>query len=225
MYDKSKESGESSKREVSGIMEMPEASLVWFGDENSRPFYIGPGTQPEISPRMDSLLNNFLRLKNMDTKMFTSLIQGKLMPKSAIAPTPPPASATTTGGTAVASSSLTVPAGIDPETLKQAALLQQMKTSFGSTACLQAMMLLMSNESGTNNTGGSGGSVLPTGTAAAASPSPTAMMEMMMKMKSEQQQTSQPQLHPQQQQTPAPTYDTNSPEYREWYQKYYGHLQ
>ena len=56
------------------VPELPSASLVWLGDEDSRPVYHGQATRPTITPRMDSQLWEFVQKKKMDQKMFRALV-------------------------------------------------------------------------------------------------------------------------------------------------------
>ena len=63
------------KRECeSGIMDVPRASLMWIGDESSRPKYHGLSHLPEVSQMMNNHLSQFLKKKLMDEKMFQSLV-------------------------------------------------------------------------------------------------------------------------------------------------------
>ena len=115
--------------------DIQKASLVWLGDEESRPVYIGQGSRPNITPKMDSVLWDFVKTKNMDQKMFRALVEGRLPPK-------PPTSTDKVQAIGPDGSSIC----LDKDTLQQAALLSKMKSSFGPAACIQAMMMLMANK-------------------------------------------------------------------------------
>ena len=53
---------------------LPRASLLWLGDEDSRPVYHGQATRPTITPKMDAQLWDFVQKKKMDQKMFRALV-------------------------------------------------------------------------------------------------------------------------------------------------------
>lgn len=124
------------KSDQESVHDLPKASLVWLGQEDARPNYLGQGSTPVITAKMDSLLWQHVRSKNMDEKMFRALVEGRLPPKQKDADVASTSSSSTT-------TSDGIPLSLDKETLAQAALLQQMKTQFGSKACLQAMMVLL----------------------------------------------------------------------------------
>jgi len=127
--------------------DLQRASLVWLGGEKSRPTYMGQGSRPNITPDMDSALWEFVKSKGMDQKMFRALVEGRLGPK------PQASAGLDVGGNAAVRAVGPDGAAIslDQETLQQAALLKQMKESFGSGACLQAMMMLMANSNKSTN--------------------------------------------------------------------------
>ena len=52
----------------------PEASLVWLGNVDDRPVYVGRSTQVNITPNMDSSLWSFVASKKMDEKMFRAMV-------------------------------------------------------------------------------------------------------------------------------------------------------
>ena len=70
----------------------------------------------------------------MDEKMFRALVEGRLPPKEKKPKSKVVAEVEAPDGTKVQ---------VDDEVLTQAALLQQMKTKFGSDALMKAMMLLV----------------------------------------------------------------------------------
>ena len=59
---------------VGGVPNLPCASLVWLGDEDSRPMYHGQATRPTITPKMDAQLWEFVQRKSMDQRMFRALV-------------------------------------------------------------------------------------------------------------------------------------------------------
>ena len=65
---------EKSRMLVGGALVLPRASLLWLGDEDSRPHYHGQATRPTITPKMDAQLWEFVQKKNMDQKMFRALV-------------------------------------------------------------------------------------------------------------------------------------------------------
>ena len=65
---------EKSRALVGGAIVLPRASLLWLGDDDSRPSYHGPATRPTITPKMDAQLWEFVQKKNMDQKMFRALV-------------------------------------------------------------------------------------------------------------------------------------------------------
>ena len=120
------------KDEQAGL-DVPKASLLWLGDQNSRPKYLGQSTKALINAEMDEALWKFVKEKKMDEKMFRALVEGRLPPKqkprkNIITEVEAP------DGTKVQ---------VDDEVLTQAALLKQMKDKFGSDALMKAMMLLV----------------------------------------------------------------------------------
>jgi len=50
------------------------AVLVWLGDPDDRPCYVGISHRPHVTAKMDSSLWTFARAKNMDEKMFRALV-------------------------------------------------------------------------------------------------------------------------------------------------------
>ena len=65
---------EKSRALVGGALVLPRASLLWLGDEDSRPVYHGQATRPTITPKMDAQLWDFVQKKKMDQKMFRALV-------------------------------------------------------------------------------------------------------------------------------------------------------
>ena len=55
--------------------DLQRAAIAWLGDEESRPYYIGQGSWPAITPKMDSMLWEYVKTKNMDQKMFRALVR------------------------------------------------------------------------------------------------------------------------------------------------------
>ena len=114
--------------------ELPSVSLAWIGDSEDRPLYLGAASRSRITPKMDSELWTFVKSKGMDEKMFRAMVEGRLPPKHK-------PEEEEKSELSEASSSETVATlgdiAIDKETLAQAALLKQMKNSFGSAACIQ----------------------------------------------------------------------------------------
>ena len=68
---------EKSRALVGGALVLPRATLLWLGDEDSRPVYHGQATRPTITPKMDAQLWDFVQKKNMDQKMFRALVSLK----------------------------------------------------------------------------------------------------------------------------------------------------
>jgi len=131
---------EKNHRDLAGgVPDLPQASLVWPGDDDSRPMYHGQATRPTITPKMDAQLWEFVQKKNMDQRMFRALVEGRLPPK-------PKESVSEPIGTITANTE-ELKNDVDPETLKMASLLTKMKSSFGDNGMLQAMMLMMANKS------------------------------------------------------------------------------
>ena len=73
---------EKSRTLVGGALVLPRASLLWLGDEDSRPLYHGQATRPTITPKMDAQLWEFVQKKNMDQKMFRALVSNRLRCRS-----------------------------------------------------------------------------------------------------------------------------------------------
>merc|ERR1712111_283502 len=123
------------KEEQAGL-EVPKASLLWLGDQNSRPKYLGQSTKSVINVEMDEPLWKFVKEKKMDEKMFRALVEGRLPPKEkdAFDSKAIVAEVETPDGNKVK---------VDNEVLTQAALLQQMKARFGSDALMLAMASLI----------------------------------------------------------------------------------
>ncbi|TRY75384.1 hypothetical protein TCAL_06343 [Tigriopus californicus] len=110
---------------------LPRASLGWIGSEGDRPSYQGSTSRLTITSTMDTMLWSFVKAKGMDEKTFRALVEGRLPPKESVQEVSLPLP----DGTEIA---------LDKETLAQAALLKQMKDSFGGEACMEALMVLVS---------------------------------------------------------------------------------
>lgn len=120
--------------------DVAQTSLVWLGEESSRPKFAGQSIKPVITEQMDADLWDFVATKKMDVKMFKALVEGRLPPKekNEKRKTKRITSVETADGQTVE---------IDDEDLAQAALFRQMKTQFGNDALMKAMMQLVSNNS------------------------------------------------------------------------------
>lgn len=129
VFEKNSRSGNT------GVPNLPCANLVWLGDKDSRPMYHGQATRPTITPKMDSQLWEFVQKKHMDQKMFRALVEGRLPPK------PKDPSYESRNDTDTMSEDKK--SDVDPETLKMASLLTQMKSNFGESGMFQAMMPMM----------------------------------------------------------------------------------
>eukprot|EP00095_Tigriopus_kingsejongensis_P007798 maker-scaffold370_size193435-snap-gene-0.43 protein:Tk07798 transcript:maker-scaffold370_size193435-snap-gene-0.43-mRNA-1 annotation:"unknown" len=114
---------------------MPRASLAWLGCAGDRPQYQGSTSRLQMTPEMDTSLWSFVKAKGLDERTFRALVEGRLPPKpveeSEVQVADPES------GTVIS---------LDKETLAQAALLKQMKESFGGQACMEALMLLMQQQ-------------------------------------------------------------------------------
>ena len=54
--------------------EVPQASLVWLGNDEDRPTYNGRETIPVMNAQLDEKLWAFVKTKQMDEKMFRALV-------------------------------------------------------------------------------------------------------------------------------------------------------
>lgn len=113
------------------VSSLPRASLGWIGSEDDRPSYQGSTSRLTITSTMDTMLWSFVKAKGLDEKTFRALVEGRLPPKESVQEVSLPLP----DGTEIA---------LDKETLAQAALLKQMKESFGGEACMEALMVLVS---------------------------------------------------------------------------------
>ncbi len=59
---------------LSGCSDASRASLVWIGDAEDRPTYVGQATKVQINAKMDAALWDFVKTKYMDEKMFRALV-------------------------------------------------------------------------------------------------------------------------------------------------------
>ena len=118
--------------------DVPQASLVWLGDESSRPKYAGgQNTTPMMTEAMDEKLWEFVGSKQMDVKMFKALVEGRLPPKEKkekLKSNKVVTKVETPDGNTIE---------VDDEDLAQAALFKQMKTQFGKDALMKAMLQLV----------------------------------------------------------------------------------
>ena len=171
-----------------GVPDLPQASLVWPGDEDSRPMYHGQATRPTITPKMDAQLWEFVQKKNMDQRMFRALVIYYILcinpiwvvirkypsfiklliciisfkVEGRLPPKPKDTAIEPIG--IMKTNTEELKSDVDPETLKMASLLTKMKSSFGDNGMMQAFMLMMANKS------------------SEASSDPTNQMAQMMKM-------------------------------------------
>jgi len=111
------------------------ACLVWLGGPDSRPRYSGQATTPLITESINSQLKLWLASKNLDLSIFKALIDGLLPSKKATLARANPCSDGTPGQ------------GLDAETLASAALLQKMKSQYGSEKMMSALMSFLNTDS------------------------------------------------------------------------------
>eukprot|EP00092_Neocalanus_flemingeri_P024580 GFUD01026659.1.p1 GENE.GFUD01026659.1~~GFUD01026659.1.p1 ORF type:complete len:1744 (+),score=379.20 GFUD01026659.1:118-5349(+) len=110
------------------------ACLVWVGGPEARPRYSGQATVPHITEAMNCHLKLWLASKNLDLSIFKALIDGLLPSKKATLATGTPGGAGKVG------------AGLDAETLAQAALLQKMKSQYGPQKMMSALMSMINSD-------------------------------------------------------------------------------
>lgn len=116
-----------------------EPSLVWLGEEASRPKYNGQATSPMINEQMDKDLWTFVGSKQMDVKMFKAMIEGRLPPKEPKETFKKKVITkveTATGETVE----------VDEDDLATAALLKQIKTQFGKEGLMKAFMKMVKDD-------------------------------------------------------------------------------
>ena len=127
------------------------ACLVWLGGPDSRPRYSGQATSPLITESINSHLKLWLASKNLDLSIFKALVSWKpslkvfhdsyplqidgLLPskKATLARAHP----CPDGGAGP---------GLDADTLASAALLQKMKSQYGSEKMMSALMSFLNTD-------------------------------------------------------------------------------
>jgi len=110
------------------------ACLVWLGGPDAKPRYHGQATVPYTTEAMNSHLKLWLASKNLDLSIFKALIDGLLPSKKATLATALPGAGGKSGS------------GIDAETLASAALLQKMKSQYGSEKMMSALMSFLNTD-------------------------------------------------------------------------------
>jgi len=110
------------------------ACLVWLGGPDSRPRYSGQSTSPLITESINSHFKLWLASKNLDLSIFKALIDGLLPSKKATLARAHPCPDGSAGP------------GLDADTLASAALLQKMKSQYGSEKMMSALMSFLNTD-------------------------------------------------------------------------------